>query len=300
MSPERFDFLVPELDILVYWITERERVRRAKESGQPKPWTADPFLRSYRWCNVRRMDDRVSRALFERWYDPAANRQTLVAAAVLARLINWPDSLLEVSGGKAFHLEHLDDATDQLRHRASRGAKVFTGAYLIPPPPRDVGAGEDKIEHVVGFAEVIGNESYRMVAPTMRATWQNLTGWDGIGSFLGGQIVADLAHLPVGLSWPDRDTWAPIGPGSARGINRLLGRPKDKPVRQEEFERLLPQLAEVVRPRIADIWNDRNLQAMDLQNCLCEFDKHRRLTLSEGKVRARYDGAGAGSREIFV
>ena len=32
---------------------------------------------------------------------------------------------------------------------------------------------------------------------------------------------------------------------------------------------------------------------MDIQNCLCEFDKYRRLQLGEGKVRARYDGAGA-------
>lgn len=31
---------------------------------------------------------------------------------------------------------------------------------------------------------------------------------------------------------------------------------------------------------------------MDVQNCLCEFDKYRRLTLGEGRVRARYDGRG--------
>lgn len=292
------DFVAAELDILVYWILERERIRVAKESGRPKPWTVDPYLRSFRWCNVRRMDDRVSRALFERWYDPAANRQTLVAAAVLARLINWPDSLLEVSGGKPFHLDHLENATAQLRHRASRGAKVFTGAYLIPPPARD--SGEDKIAHVVGFAQLFAQESYRILAPSMRLTWKNFTAWDGIGSFLGGQMVADLAHLPIGASWLDRDAWAPIGPGSARGINRLLGRPKDKAVRQEEFETLLPQLVAVVRPRIADIWTDRKLQAMDLQNCLCEFDKYRRLTLGEGKVRSRYDGAGAQSQGLFV
>lgn len=282
-------FVAAELDILLYWIRERESVRQAKEAGRPKPWTADPLLRNYRWCNVRRLDDRVSRALFDRWYDPAGNRQTMLAAAVLARLVNWPDSLLEVSAGKPFRLEHLEDATEVLRARASRPAKVFTGAYLIPPPPREDGA-HDKIEHVVGFAELIGNDSYRTIAPTMRATWQQITRWDGIGSFLGGQIVADLAHLSVGSSWPDRDVWAPVGPGSARGINRLLGRPKDKAVAQAEFETLLPRLAAVVRPEIAGIWADRQLQAMDLQNCLCEFDKYRRLTLGEGKVRARYNG----------
>ena len=53
--------IVPhELDILVYWMIERDRIRTAKEAGKPKPWTTDPLLRDYRWCNVRRMDDRVS------------------------------------------------------------------------------------------------------------------------------------------------------------------------------------------------------------------------------------------------
>jgi hypothetical protein len=104
-------------------------------------------------------------------------------------------------------------------------------------------------------------------------------------------MVADLAHLGTGSGWPDRETWAPLGPGSARGINRLLGRPKDRAVSQIEFQQLLPQLIAELRTRVAELWEDRRLQAMDVQNCLCEFDKYRRLTLGEGKVRARYDGA---------
>lgn len=124
----------------------------------------------------------------------------------------------------------------------------------------------------------------------MRATWAELLNFDGMGNFLAGQVVADLAHLPYGREWPDTDTWAPLGPGSARGINRLRGIPKDKAVSQVEFEQLLPELIGILRPQIADIWDDRRLQAMDVQNCLCEFDKYRRLQLQEGKVRARYDG----------
>jgi len=124
------------------------------------------------------------------------------------------------------------------------------------------------------------------------------TRFDGIGSFLAGQIVADLAHLPSGRAWPDAATWAPLGPGSARGINRLRGIPKDKAVTQNDFECLLHELISALRPRIAGIWEDRQLQAMDVQNCLCEFDKYRRLQLGEGKVRARYNGAGSNQMAL--
>lgn len=83
--------------------------------------------------------------------------------------------------------------------------------------------------------------------------------------------------------------------GSSRGINRLRGIPKVRAVSQDAFDQLLPELIALVRPVIIDLWNDRRLQAMDIQNCLCEFDKYRRLTLQEGSVRARYDGRGDAS-----
>ena len=30
------------------------------------------------------------------------------------------------------------------------------------------------------------------------------------------RMVADIAHLDAGASWPDRACWAPLGPGSVR------------------------------------------------------------------------------------
>jgi hypothetical protein len=38
------------------------------------------------------------------------------------------------------------------------------------------------------------------------------------------------------------------------------------------------------------VFNDRHCEAMDLQNCLCEFDKYMRLTNNEGSVRSGYNG----------
>lgn len=270
-----------EMEQLRFWITEREAVRQAKESGAPKPWTENPWLRDFRWCNVRRMDDRVSRWLFDRWYPrhatPVSAAQNLTDA-LFARLINWPDALEEIQGDEGALRSVLQD-------RAKRGQKVFTGAYVIPGV-----AGKNKVDSVCDHIDAIRQSAASVLQPTMRDTWAALVKFDGMGSFLAGQVVADLAHLPAGNAWPDRHTWAPLGPGSARGINRLRGLPKEKSVRQAEFEQLLPALITDLRPHIEAIWVDRDLQAMDIQNCLCEFDKFRRLQGQEGKVRARYEG----------
>jgi hypothetical protein len=282
-STKRTDMNVlnAELDILIYWMTERDRVRACKEAREPKPWTADPLLRDYRWCNVRRMDDRVSRWLIENWYGDPDDPDYQLLDAIFARLINWPDALAEIADDR-----HPDSARGILAARAARGEKVFTGAYVVPGV-----LGRSKVDSVCDLVEaVICKTNDVLNRGTMQKTWQALMGFDGLGSFLAGQIVADLAQLGMGMEWPDRDHWAPIGPGSARGINRLSGRPKDQAMRQTEFERLLPVLITVLNPRVQALWNDRGLVAMDIQNCLCEFDKYRRLTLGEGKVRARYDG----------
>jgi len=50
---------------LVEFAVKREALRKAKEAGGPPPWTIDEILQKYRFCNVRRADDRVSKWLIE-------------------------------------------------------------------------------------------------------------------------------------------------------------------------------------------------------------------------------------------
>lgn len=288
--------IVPgELEVLVYWIKERDNIRAAKEAGEPKPWTGDPLLRDYRWCNVRRMDDRVSAWLTEHWYDDRHDRNYQIYDAAFARLINWPDSLAEVSEQR-----NPDEVRKVLTARADRGDKVFTGAYVVPGVP-----GHNKVDSVCDLVDrmiqiMCCEDSRAFRGSTMRAMWSWFMLFDGLGSFLAGQMAADLCFQGIGMEWPDRATWAPLGPGSARGMNRLLGRPKDAAMKQGEFEHQLPALITELRPRIESIWEDRHLVAMDIQNCLCEFDKYRRLTLKEGTVRARYDGAAAAPQGTLI
>ena len=58
------------LEDLVYWIKERQAIHERRKAGQPPPWTKDEILRTYRFCNVRREDDRVTRWIHENWLRP--------------------------------------------------------------------------------------------------------------------------------------------------------------------------------------------------------------------------------------
>ena len=44
---------------------EREKIRKKREQGLPQPWTDDEILRSARFLNVFREDDRGSKAIIQ-------------------------------------------------------------------------------------------------------------------------------------------------------------------------------------------------------------------------------------------
>lgn len=274
-----------EFALMLHWIRAREAIRKAKEAGKPKPWTDEPVLRDYRWCNVRRMDDRVSVELSQSWYASGGDCQTQLVACALGRLINWPDALLAATNEELFRMAHLPGFGNRLTARVKEGHKTFTGAYIVPGVP-----GKTKIHSVMAVVNHVSANYLFIYMDTLRGTWTKLTEIDGLGSFLAGQIVADMAHLTYGKAWPDRKEWAPLGPGSKRGMNRLHGRAKETPMSQAQFDTELYELRLWLWENIRDIWIDRDLFACDIQGLCCEFDKYKRLLLSEGSVRAKYSG----------
>src|SRR5947207_15295340 len=118
----------PQVRKLARWINERESIRKKKDAGLPKPWTRDPVLRGFRFCNVHREDDSVTRWLKQTWRDPHANDRLLWHAMMIARSTNWPDTLAECGWPEAWDKRKAIFVA-HLRARQARGDKVFTGAY---------------------------------------------------------------------------------------------------------------------------------------------------------------------------
>lgn len=280
---QRKNRLIPgEVEHLLYWIRERESIRLSREAGNPPPWSHDPIIANYRWCNVRRMDDKVSRWLLD-WHqqNPEIGLQNRIAALLGGRLINWPLTLAELPYPAPYEEARW---TKAILRRKARGEKVFTGAYII-----NGALGGDKILQVTQkILKPIWalRRSMPRQPETLQSVFDWLNGKPGIGTFMAGQVVADMRHVHYELPWTDRMTWAPQGPGSLRGVNRLIGQHLDYRLPKGDWLDVVRRaMAAVARaePAIAE-----RLELMDIQNCLCEYDKFRRLTLGQGSVRARY------------
>jgi DNA polymerase-1 len=280
--------LPPLITKICYWMTEREAMRRKKEAGEPLPLSEDPILADYRWTNCRRWDDRVSRWLCSHWYDPKRGHPHMVPAVVLARHLNRIDTL-EVVGFPEF----WDPAgiKAKLHNYEQTGKKAF-GAYVIPGGAK----GRNKIDHVIDqVVQPFFDNPPAIHTSSMEKTWKTLRGYPGMGSFLAGQVVADLRFAVEG-TWADKDTWAPMGPGSQKGINRLFGRDPDERIDQEQFLAELHMIVAECKKHLPEAITSR-LEMADWQNIACEANKYLRTLAGEGKPKQKYRPPGAKARE---
>lgn len=266
------------LERFIYWVRERESIRLKKEAGEPPPWTDDEILQRYRFCNVRRMDDKVSQWLLKNWYEPYFDHPNMLVAVVMARHFNLPSALEAVGFPVRWRPDYIK-AT--LRGIKAKGGRIFNGAYMVR------GIGEvDKTEMVVTkVCQPLVNNPPKLDPDSLKNSWEALLPCWGLSSFMAGQVVADLRWAITG-KWADASVWAPLGPGSKRGMNRLHERPPKQPLSQEQFLEELLALKEQVNKRTPAI--AKRLELGDLQSVCCEGDKYVRALLGEGKPKQLY------------
>lgn len=254
------------LNKFVAFIKERDDIRIAKELGLDKPWTSDPVLQTYRFCNVNRNDDTVSRWIYDNWIAPNEGDPYLPQAILLSRMINWPDTLDEIGYPSPWD---EDKYVQRIGERMARGDKTWTGAYMVTAESN----GNPKHVSVCRTVSALDFE----LEDTCLKAWQQLQTLPRIGSFMAAQVVADLKRTDYLGNAPDYTTFCAPGPGSQRGLNIILGKPLDQQWNQPKFEAEVNKLRDVV---------PFGLDAQNTQNCLCEFSKYIR-----GSSRSKYPGA---------
>ena len=277
---------------LLYFIWEREAIRVARENGHPAPWTADPVLRKYKFTNIRRRDDRGSQWVIKHLIQPNRNRLDLWFTLLVARLVNWPPTLqaLIQTGVLPCSPEEFDAAQFESVLEALRatGVKVYSGAYMLYPTKNP---GINKARTVAKY--IIGS-AIEHADDISASLWNNEGGMSierfvaelskcfGISTFIAGQVAADLTY--TGMDVEDFLTYAPIGPGSSRGLNYLLGKPPFATWGQKDFNSQLRNIYAEVFDQLEIV----DLTLHDVQNCMCEYSKYCRTVLGEGKPKNTY------------
>lgn len=273
---------------LFKFMKERHSIYLRRYEGQAKPWTKDPILQQYRFCNIFRELDTVTKWLRDNWYMPHQYDEDVWFSAVVARLVNWPDTLEEIGYPVPFDRDRF---VEVMQSRKDRGEKVYTGAYMIRAS-HDV--GRSKAEYIADDILAVlwrDRETMRPYPTECLDLWhQALMQYDGLGSFMAGQVVADVKYCEPMLVAPDWYDFAASGPGSRRGLNRVLGRDKNSPWTEGEWRGELSNLYDIIEPRFSGFVEPK-LHAQDLQNSLCEFDKWSRVKNGEGFPRSKYNGS---------
>lgn len=268
---------------LVVFIVERETVRQRKAAGHAWPWTDDPILQEYRFCNVRREDDAVTRWVAGYWRKLGENQPDLWHQMVVARLLNNVPTLEVVDDVVGPYQDKGFRA--RLHRMRARKQRIFNPAYMITT----AGKKQDKIEYVADLLQELWSQRERLrpqTGDTLNSYHMLLGQFQGLGSFLTAQVVADLKYVEPLKSASDWHTFAASGPGSRRGMNRILGRPVHASWSEDDWRQKLNKLQTATSVRLRRVKIE--LHAQDLQNCLCEWDKYERARFGEGRPKQRY------------
>lgn len=262
---------------LAYWITEREAMRRRKEEFPLSPgkygFSDDPHMGLVRYCNVRREDDKVTRWLRTIWL----NSRLSPGGWVLARMVNYIP-MLELVRADAMR-QQWDAVAFIMKSARSAGNKIWTSAYTIST----AGNRMDKVDYVMGVVKSADRRAWSFDGLRLATAHGMITQVNGLGSFLGAQIIADMKntrHHALSAA-PDWYEWSAHGPGSLRGLSVYYGRP----VTPGQYAKAIEQCWNEVQPLLDSSF--QNLHMQDFQNCLCEFSKYARVKAG-GHARNTY------------
>lgn len=286
----------------LYWqfASRRQAAFEKRLSGAQWPWTDDPILQMYKFCNVYRAADRVSQYMIQDVaYEEAAGSTAdlafqIVAFRTFSNIATWKGVKLAL--GRAPTLTDLssgafESALDLVKAREGR---LYTGAFILCAN-KAFGFQEKHRNHVALFKHMfIEKELAKRIlgANSLEGIVKQLEAFPLMGPFMAYQTAIDLNYSD--LFHFDENDYTQAGPGAVRGLKKAfvdLGdySPADTirwmvDQQEEEFARLdLPFSGLFGRP----------LHAIDCQGLFCEIDKYCReaaphLVSNRSRIKARF------------
>lgn len=283
-----------------YFASERQRAFERRVAGQAGPWTDNPILQTYKFCNVFRAADRVSQYMIRDvcYSDDAATSEDrlfqIVAFRLFSKIETWR-SVREFLG----HSLVLDDLANDNFLRALEYAKdknggLYTGAFILCATDA-YRQGVKHRNHIELLRHMfLGDELGKRLldAKSLREIYELLHSFPLMGDFMSYQTAIDLNYSDL-VNFSENE-FTQAGPGALRGIKKCfedLGDYTPNEVilwmvdnQQAEFNRLgLP---------FNGLWG-RPLHAIDAQGLFCETDKYCReaapqLASARSRIKARF------------
>lgn len=289
----------------LYWLfaSRRQAAFEKRLSGAPWPWTEDPILQTYKFCNVFRAADRVSQYMIrDVAYGPdagdAADRMfQIVAFRTFSKVETWEG--VKAHLGRAPQLEDLRSGAFERALEAvkAREGGLYTGAFILCAT-KAYGFDAKHQNHVGLFKHMFLRERLDLkiaAANSLEQVVHALQSFPLMGPFMAYQTAIDLNYSDL-LGFSEND-FIQAGPGALRGLKKAfldLGdfSPEDAILwmverQKDECQRLgLPFSGLFGRP----------LHGIDCQGLFCELDKYCReaapaLLSNRSRIKARFNAS---------
>ena len=329
----------PRYDAFFAYARARHEIYVRRAAGRPRSeWTRDHILSQYRFTNVFRELDKTTEWFRKNVRAPLEEQTNVMLATVLFRMTNRIEvgeamfRQLDLDGWTAFDRFRVSGVTSHLKRATvsyvGKKGPFVTGAYIITGTP-----GRPKLDGVLdvvgGFARKqfpFRGEDTRWSTlarhmidnpgdVSLEEAWRWFAQVPHLGKFHSYEIVTDLRHTSLLDRAPDIMTWANVGPGAARGLNRVYGRAmSDRGKREERVsgEQMLDEMREMLAAsRFEQYWPQVDTascgdgafdarmmrehetrwpawEMRDVEHTLCEFDKYERVRLGHGRPRGVY------------
>jgi hypothetical protein len=263
---------------------EREQIRLRRVAGETH-LTDDPIFQQWRFCNVRREDDKTT-VWFRENVRSKLSGLPVIEATVAFRWFNRievgeriVDLLLNITNGWD---------RDEARNRLENVRPVTNGAYIVSSP-----TGFSKLDGVLQMID----DSFDMLeglsddwGPSLEEAHRSLLEIPFMGRFIAYEVVTDLRWTDVLQHADDINTWASAGPGCARGLGRVVA---DDPRLynygtnggQSQMLGLMREILDRSRKEWPASWPRWEMR--EVEHWLCEFDKYERARNGE-RLKRRF------------
>ena len=273
------------------WINERHRIYVKRFLlCRDAPWSDDPIFQNFKFTNVFRELDRGTFALREMCHDWGDDLGLLVFNICWYRLFNLDTHATDIGW-----VESFDELAAKMNAKSARREKMFTSAHMTMGK-----AGEPKVATTLRSLSRIWDER-QIIAEACSsedASLEFLFSWmrqyECIGPFISYEIVSDFRWYPLLEDAPDILSWANVGPGCKRGLERLGMHPDVRSI-QHLYSIAPLHLAEWVIEHYVlgnanPMWPPFEMR--EIEHSLCEFDKYARVARDEGRCKSRFNGEG--------
>lgn len=278
---------------LFNFMHERHSIYCRRAAGQPWPWSDDKIFQTWKFTNVYRELDRVSRWMRVHFTDPnddPKNGALMVFNCGLFRFFGTETVAKELGFIKRWKPEI---AAHRMQKLKDAGNTIFTGAYVITGVSNEYQGSKKARIVCCDYLQDLWdhrNELYRIARETRSLEQTHkylmcLRGFGGSG-FMAYEVVSDLRHTYVLRDATDIMTWANPGPGARHGLNLLCGRPRGFRIKRDDMIEEMRTL----HGQISTVWPEEwpKLEMREIEHSLCEFDKYERFNQGIKEPKARY------------